>query len=81
MRLNDLPEARRAEALTPARLTTRARKSLKALGYAAPADWLRVMRRHLADAALHPAETVTALMRSHRILGLGEMHDFAGRYL
>lgn len=81
MILNDLPEARQAEALTPAELASRARTSLKALGSAKPAVRLRALRRHLAAAALRPAEAMTALVRSHRVVGLGEMHDFAGRHL
>lgn len=81
MIVNDLPEARRAVPLTPAQLASRARASLKALGYAKPAVRLRALRRHLAAAALRPAETLTALMQSHRVVGLGEMHDFAGRHL
>lgn len=81
MIVNGLPEAVQCETPTAAQLAARARSSLKALGHAKPTDRLRALRRHVAAAALHPAEAITRLMREHRILGLGEMHDFAGRHL
>ena len=81
MTLSNPRTTRRPAALTAARLDARALKSLKALGYTNAAERLRAMRTHLASAALRPAETVTQLMQTHRFVGLGEMHDFAGRYL
>ena len=81
MTANESTEPRRPTALTGAGLAARARKSLKALGYAEPAHQLQAFRQHLAAAAFRPAEAISALVRAHRFVGLGEMHDFAGRHL
>jgi hypothetical protein len=59
----------------------RALSSLALLGYAEPLHSLKQLRSHLQQQASEPLAAVRELMQSHRLLCLGEMHDFAGRYL
>lgn len=59
----------------------RALNSLSVLGHTEPRLHLKQLRSHLMQHAREPLAAVRGLMQSHRLLCLGEMHDFAGRYL
>jgi hypothetical protein len=55
--------------------------SLAKLGYPMPSETLVDLRRHLRLHGAEPLAAVRALMQSHRLLCLGEMHDFSGRFM
>jgi hypothetical protein len=56
-------------------------ESLATLGHPHPQESLRMLRTHLAAHAREPLAAVHSLMRESRLLCLGEMHDFAGRFM
>jgi hypothetical protein len=61
--------------------TAVALESLAQLGHPDPAASLRTLRQHLAAHAIEPVAGVQSLMRRSRLVCLGEMHDFAGRFM
>jgi hypothetical protein len=68
--------------MTEPNATTRtACESLAQLGHAQPREALQGLRAHLARHAVEPLAAVRALMRGTQLLCLGEMHDFAGRFM
>jgi hypothetical protein len=58
-----------------------ASKTLAHLGYLQPQQTLAQMRQHVARHGQEPRAAVRALMHDHRLLCLGEKHDYAGRYM
>lgn len=59
----------------------RALESLALLGHDEPLTSLKQLRNQLQQQGREPLVAVHELMQSHRLVCLGEMHDFAGRYL
>jgi hypothetical protein len=66
---------------TSAEIKSIALQSLVELGHTDAERSLAEFRTYLNIHGTDPVETAQALMQSHQLLCLGEMHDFAGRYM
>jgi hypothetical protein len=64
-----------------AALLDRGCAALSALGWPTPRARVAALRNHLRAQGVDPLPAVFELMRAHRLLCLGEMHDFAGRFM
>jgi hypothetical protein len=64
-----------------AALVDRGCNALTVLGSPAPEQALRRLRSHLNAHGVPPLPAMQQLMRHHRLLCLGEVHDFAGRFM
>jgi hypothetical protein len=65
----------------PVAVLDRGLAALSAIGRPQPDRTVGELRAHLDAHAVEPISAVFELMRTHGLLCLGEMHDYAGRYL